>query len=159
MNLRKVSKKLKFKIFVQRVTLLIILVTVFILLLVLDLPDVVKVANIFVSGPIIVIHFIYTFVYSIFETFSRKYSINSKVISIEYGIIIKRKVEIPCLNIQDVGVYRNPFDILFRIGTITISTAGSNHKIQGINNKDLFVYLEEIRSNIVSRLEHNESIR
>lgn len=159
MELRRVSKKLKFKSVLQRTCLLIVLLVVFVLLMVLDLPQLVQVINFFVSGPIIVFQFCYAFIYSIFESFSRKYSFDEQKITIEYGVIIKRKVEIPMLNIQDIGVYRNPFDILFKIGTITISTAGSNHKIQGINDKELFEYLETIRKYVVDRLEHHDKIR
>ena len=75
------------------------------------------------------------------------YQINEHDIDIQYGIIVIRRILVPMQRIQHVDTEHGPIKRLFKLATLTISTAGTNHKIPALEEKTA----EQLRKQI-SRL-------
>ena len=60
------------------------------------------------------------------------YQINEHDIDIQYGIIVIRRTLVPIQRIQHVDTEHGPILRLFNLATLTISTAGTNHKIPAL---------------------------
>lgn len=75
------------------------------------------------------------------------YQINDDDIDIQYGLIIIRRTLIPMNRIQHVDTEHGPILRYFKLATLSITTAGSNHKIPAL----LHERAEQLRQQI-SRL-------
>lgn len=72
------------------------------------------------------------------------YQINEHDIDIQYGIIVIRRTLVPMQRIQHVDTEHGPILRLFKLATLTISTAGTNHKIPALEESTA----EELRQQI-----------
>ncbi len=75
------------------------------------------------------------------------YQINEEDIDIQYGLIVIRRTLIPMNRIQHVDTEHGPILRFFKLATLSISTAGTKHKIPAL----LQARAEQLRQQI-SRL-------
>ncbi len=61
------------------------------------------------------------------------YAISEEEVDIQYGIIIVKRTLIPMKRIQHVDTEHGPIQRKFKLATLSITTAGSNHKIPALN--------------------------
>ncbi|MFW5894363.1 MAG: PH domain-containing protein [Bacillota bacterium] len=63
------------------------------------------------------------------------YQINEHDIDIQYGIIVVKRILVPMQRIQHVDTEHGPILRLFKLASLRISTAGTNHKIPALEEK------------------------
>ncbi len=63
------------------------------------------------------------------------YAIREDEVDIQYGIIIVKRTLIPMTRIQHVDTEHGPIQRKFKLATLSISTAGSNHKIPALQEE------------------------
>ena len=81
------------------------------------------------------------------------YGFDEKRIYIKKGIIFRHQIMIPICQIQDLHIEMGPIMLMFKIGAITISTAGCNHKIAGVNLKKAEKIVQELTTYLEERVE------
>lgn len=64
------------------------------------------------------------------------YEISENEVDIQNGIIVIRRALIPMARIQHVDTERGPILRYFNLSTLSISTAGSTHKIPALHNDE-----------------------
>ncbi len=64
------------------------------------------------------------------------YEIKEEEIDIQYGIIIIKRTLIPMQRIQHVDTEHGPIMRLFNLATLSVSTAGTTHKIPALKYED-----------------------
>ncbi len=62
-----------------------------------------------------------------------RYEIREDEIDIQYGIIVIKRTLIPMIRIQHVDTEQGPILRFFKLSTLSISTAGSTHKIPALD--------------------------
>ena len=60
------------------------------------------------------------------------YEIRENEVDIQFGLIIRKRVLIPMSRIQHVDTEKGPIQRIFNLATLSITTAGSNHKIPAL---------------------------
>ncbi len=60
------------------------------------------------------------------------YELREEEIDIQYGLIVIRRTLIPMTRIQHVDTEHGPIQRRFKLATLSISTAGGNHKIPAL---------------------------
>lgn len=63
------------------------------------------------------------------------YAINEHDIDIQHGIIVIKRSLIPMHKIQHVDTEHGPILRLFKLATLSISTAGTKHKIPALHQE------------------------
>ena len=63
------------------------------------------------------------------------YQIDESAIDIQYGIIVVKRILIPMSRVQHVDTERGPIMRLLDLATLSVSTAGSNHKIPALKHE------------------------
>ncbi len=81
------------------------------------------------------------------------YGYDEKRIIIKKGVIFKRYIIIPICQIQDLHLVQGPLMLMFKISTIVISTAGSDHIIKGLDSELAKKMVEEFESDLLKRIE------
>ena len=85
-----------------------------------------------------------------------EYDYDDAKIYINYGVIFRHKILIPVRQIQDLHLYNGPLMQLFKLGGITISTAGSNFSLSGISKSEADKMIFDLESKLESRLDSDE---
>lgn len=75
----------------------------------------------------------YAFPFLQYRNFS--YELHEDSITVNYGVIFRTSFIIPFVQVQDISSHQGPMQIIFKIKTIILSTAGSNHFLLGLNNE------------------------
>ncbi len=78
---------------------------------------------------------IYAFVMPFLQYKRYKYEIKDDEIYLEYGVIFKRTIILPLIQLQDVGYNEGPIRMLLGLATLQVSTAGADLKIEGLNKQ------------------------
>ena len=96
---------------------------------------------------IIVIFIISVIICPIIKYFKWSYFIFSDFIEIRYGVLFKRYICIKRNNIKYINVCENPIDMILRIKSINIYTAGGKVSIPAINKEqvEFFNYIVQER--------------
>ncbi len=96
---------------------------------------------------IIVIFLISVLICPIIKYFTWSYFIFSDFIEIRYGLLFKRYICIKRENIKYINVCENPIDMILRIKSINIYTAGGKVSIPAINKEqvEFFDYIVQER--------------
>lgn len=96
---------------------------------------------------IIVIFLISVLICPIIKYFTWSYFIFSDFIEIRYGLLFKRYICIKRENIKYINVCENPIDMILRIKSINIYTAGGKVSIPAINKEqvEFFNYIVQER--------------
>lgn len=96
---------------------------------------------------IIVIFLISVLICPIIKYFTWSYFIFSDFIEIRYGLLFKRYICIKRENIKYINVCENPIDMILRIKSINIYTAGGKVSIPAINKEQVesFNYIVQER--------------
>ena len=96
---------------------------------------------------IIVIFLISVLIYPIIKYFTWSYFIFSDFIEIRYGLLFKRYICIKRENIKYINMCENPIDMILRIKSINIYTAGGKVSIPAINKEqvEFFNYIVQER--------------
>ncbi|MCX0394981.1 PH domain-containing protein, partial [Clostridium perfringens] len=83
----------------------------------------------------------------IIKYFTWSYFIFSDFIEIRYGVLFKRYICIKRNNIKYINVCENPIDMILRIKSINIYTAGGKVSIPAINKEqvEFFNYIVQER--------------
>lgn len=151
MKLNNLEKKVSTYWLLTRVILALIVIVAFIFgiyyvpnefLLILVIP----------GGVVVLISFIYSIIFPFLEQRLYKYGYDGEKLVISKGVIFRRYVVIPIIQIQDISMFEGPLQMLFKIANISISTAGSNNNIISLNKvvaKDL---VNEIQTKIHERI-------
>lgn len=84
------------------------------------------------------------------------YDYDDLKITVKKGVIFKHNILIPVRQIQDLHIFDGPFMQLFKVSGLTISTAGSNFSINGINKLDADKIIEDLATKLESRLDADE---
>lgn len=74
--------------------------------------------------PFIVIYFIFLLILSNLKYENYRYSLTDSVLIIDYGIITKKQVSIPYVQIENVNIKRSILDLILGLAQISIETAG-----------------------------------
>lgn len=72
------------------------------------------------------------------------YALREEEVDIQYGIIIVKRTLIPMNRIQHVDTEHGPIQRRFKLATLSITTAGSNHKIPALEE----TVAQQLRSDI-----------
>lgn len=91
---------------------------------------------------------IYAYVFPKLQYDRYKYIINEKEIIVKSGVIFKSTFVIPLVQVQDISTTQTPFQILFKIKSVTLSTAGSNHLIVGINDSVAEEIIQDVKEKV-----------
>ncbi|MGV1059301.1 PH domain-containing protein [Clostridium perfringens] len=96
---------------------------------------------------IIVIFLILVLICPIIKYFTWSYFIFSDFIEIRYGLLFKRYICIKRENIKYINMCENPIDMILRIKSINIYTAGGKVSIPAINKEqvEFFNYIVQER--------------
>lgn len=96
---------------------------------------------------IIVIFIISVLICPIIKYFTWSYFIFNDFIEIRYGVLFKRYICIKRNNIKYINVCENPIDMILRIKSINIYTAGGKVSIPAINKEqvEFFNYIVQER--------------
>ena len=96
---------------------------------------------------ITVIFLISVLICPIIKYFTWSYFIFSDFIEIRYGLLFKRYICIKRENIKYINVCENPIDMILRIKSINIYTAGGKVSIPAINKEqvEFFNYIVQER--------------
>ncbi|MDK0617401.1 PH domain-containing protein [Clostridium perfringens] len=96
---------------------------------------------------IIVIFIISVIICPIIKYFKWSYFIFSDFIEIRYGVLFKRYICIKRYNIKYINICENPIDMILRIKSINIYTAGGKVGIPAINKEqvEFFNYIVQER--------------
>ncbi|WP_221372416.1 PH domain-containing protein [Clostridium perfringens] len=96
---------------------------------------------------ITVIFLISVLIYPIIKYFTWSYFIFSDFIEIRYGLLFKRYICIKRENIKYINMCENPIDMILRIKSINIYTAGGKVSIPAINKEqvEFFNYIVQER--------------
>lgn len=81
------------------------------------------------------------------------YSYQEDRIQINRGVIFKHEIVIPVCQIQDLHLSQGPLMQIMKLQTIEISTAGSNYKIDGLNNEVAITMINELETYLKKRIE------
>lgn len=138
MDFKKVSKKyINYLLFWRIITLvLIMLMLVPEIILVSNMKNLVAtIITIALASIIIIILIIYAFVFPSLTYNRYFYYVDKDKIIIKKGVLFKRKITIPLIQIQDVELFQGPIETLFKIAKVEVSTAGSDHYIVGLNKE------------------------
>ena len=77
-----------------------------------------------------------------------KYTINDEEIIITKGLIFRNHIIIPIVQIQDIGYSEGPIQLLLKIASINVSTAGSNHDYNGFEKEEAIKLVERIKERV-----------
>lgn len=88
------------------------------------------------------------------------YTYQEDRIQINRGVIFKHEIVIPVCQIQDLHLNQGPIMQILKLHTIEISTAGSNHSIDGLNDEVAKQMINELETYLKKRIEvlSNEEI-
>lgn len=84
------------------------------------------------------------------------YMYDDDKITISFGVVFRHVVVIPYLQIQDIGYVQGPFQMLFKVKSIHISTAGSNQYLDCIDSELATKMLDDINPKIQKKLKGGE---
>lgn len=102
---------------------------------------------------VLLIGAVFCFLYPILRHKYYTYSYDEKHIFIRRGIIFRNQIFIPVCQIQDMHIHQGPFQMLFKVAEIEISTAGSNYYIVGLKQDVANKMVNEFENNLLKRLE------
>ena len=64
------------------------------------------------------------------------------------GVIFVSSCVIPTVQIQDVGFSQGPIQLMLGLASLEISTAGSNHEIDGLKKEEAEQLVDKIKEQI-----------
>lgn len=105
---------------------------------------------------IIVITALYAFLFPVLEQRVYKFLIDEDKVIIIRGVLFKRRIVIPDVQIQDIGTIEGPIQMAFKICTINISTAGSTNFISCVNKEEGYKIVDTLRERVTDRLKQKE---
>lgn len=85
---------------------------------------------------------------------------DDKRIAVKQGVIFRQRVVIPVCQIQDLHRIQGPLMLLFGLGGVTISTAGSNFDISTLTTEEADRLIDALEQKLEARVEElkNEEI-
>lgn len=81
------------------------------------------------------------------------YGYDDMRVYIERGIIFRHRITIPVCQIQDLHYFEGPFMLIFKLGGITFSTAGSNFELVGLDRDEAKEIIQELEASLNKRIE------
>lgn len=105
---------------------------------------------------IVLILLIYAFVFPYLERKVYGYYLDEEKVVITRGVLFKRYIVIPDVQIQDISINEGPIQMAFKICNISISTAGSTNFITCISKEKGEEIVEKLRERITLRLKKEE---
>lgn len=156
MNFHILEHKVKWYWFTWRLLLLIILASGFIVGLI-KTPEKYQLLVIIPSSILVFIVTIYTFIFPTLQYKAYKYYLDDEKIVIEKGVLFKHYTIVPLVQVQDIGSYQGPIQILFKIRNVIITTAGSVESIVCLNEKLANQIVDDIQRKIHNRFNKENS--
>ena len=85
------------------------------------------------------------------------YQVEEDYIMIKRGVLFRKEDYIPIKRIQHIEGFQGPIQMLFKIKTLIVYTAGSNDIIVGIPANEIEPIIHEIRTKLQSYLDSEEA--
>ena len=107
-----------------------------------------------VFGFIDILWLFYAYIFPNFEYKNYQYKLTETELYVKHGVIFKTSFVIPFVQIQDICSHQGPFEQLFKIKRIELSTAGSNHDLEGLDNEtadEMIMIIKDAVNNLVKR--------
>ena len=97
---------------------------------------------------LVLLQVIYAFVFPSIQYKKYLYLVKDDEIVFYRGVIFIDSCVIPTVQIQDVGFSQGPVQLIFGLATLEISTAGSNHQIDGLTKEEAEQLVGQIKEQI-----------
>ncbi len=118
----------------------------------------VKVTILIATGIIVLLLAVFNFILPFYIYRFNGYQINNDHVIVQRGVLFRRNIVIPIKRIQHIEKFQGPLQMLFRITTVLIFTAGSNVLIIGIPVDRVDAVIESIRQPLQHYLDSDEVI-
>lgn len=99
-------------------------------------------------GLLLLFSIIYAYVFPTLQYKKYLYLVKEDEIVIMKGVLFKKSVVIPVVQIQDIGYSAGPISQIFKVVNVEISTAGSNHFILSITEEDAKTIVDSVKEKI-----------
>lgn len=100
------------------------------------------------AGLILLLAIVYAYVMPKLQYKNYLYLVKEDEIILMFGVIFKKSVVIPVVQMQDIGYNEGPISQIFKLADVTISTAGSNHFIVCLPKNDAKEIVEQVKEKI-----------
>lgn len=101
---------------------------------------------------------IYNFILPFFIFKLYGYRIDEFSVVIKRGVIFRKNIIVPIKRIQHIEKFQGPIQMLYKLSTIIIYTAGSNAMIIGVPQENTDQIISEIKSGLQNYLDSDEVI-
>ena len=119
-----------------------------VLIIIDDVPSVVKIISVISLFALMLLLFIYTFIMPFLQQAAWKYIVCDDFIEVRYGVITKTVKIVPEARIQHLTVVRSIGDRIFGMSKISVTTANGAITILGLNPK----FAEELAHSVNDRV-------
>lgn len=97
---------------------------------------------------LVLMQVIYTFIFPFIQYKKYLYLVKEDEIVFYRGVIFVSSCVIPTVQIQDVGFSQGPIQLMLGLASLEISTAGSNHEIDGLKKEEAEQLVDKIKEQI-----------
>lgn len=97
---------------------------------------------------LVLMQVIYTFIFPFVQYKKYLYLVKEDEIVFYRGVIFVSSCVIPIVQIQDVGFSQGPIQLMLGLASLEISTAGSNHEIDGLKKEEAEQLVDKIKEQI-----------
>lgn len=118
---------------------------------------IIKTVLLIVLGFIVSILLVSNFIVPRFIYNLHGYELQEEYLMIKKGVIFRREDYIPIKRIQHIEGFQGPIQMLFKIKSLIIYTAGSNDAIIGIPSDEIEPLIHDIRCKLQSYLDSEEA--
>ena len=159
--MKKLDKRINLYYYLVRtVGSLIFYVSFFIVLFIpqnlFDYP-IIKTMFLIGLGFLVPILIIYNFIVPRYIYQLHGYELQEDYLMIKKGVLFRREDYIPIKRIQHIEGFQGPIQMLFKIKTLIIYTAGSTDTIVGIPSNEIEPIIHDIRSKLQTYLDSEEA--
>lgn len=103
-----------------------------------------------------IVSFLSIFVHPFIEYKQWGYCITDEKVEFQHGIYYKKKIIIPISRIQHLTIKQGPLQKKFKLATIEIYTAGSNHDIEAILMSEAEGIVEKLNKEVLRVIKDEE---
>lgn len=159
--MKKLDKRINLYYYFARTVFSIVfyigfIVVVFIPKTAYDLP-ITKTILLISLGLLVFFLLIYNFIIPRYIYQLHGYELQEEYLLIKKGVIFRREDYIPIKRIQHIEGFQGPIQMLFKIKTLIVYTAGTNDNIIGIPSDEIEPLIHDMRSRLQTYLDSEEA--
>ncbi|MDP2425542.1 MAG: PH domain-containing protein [Candidatus Izemoplasmatales bacterium] len=159
--MKKLDKRINLYYYFARTIASLLFYISFIVVLIIpqDFFDhpIIKMGLLLSLGFLVIILILFNFILPRYIYLLHGYELQEEYLMIKKGVLFRREDYIPIKRIQHIEGFQGPIQMLFKIKSLIIYTAGSTDMIIGIPSDDIEPLIHEIRSKLQVYLDSEEA--